>query len=85
MEASRNYRIGEVAERTGVSVETLRYYEKRRLLRAAAAHPGRLPVVLGRGRAPGEVHQAGGCALKESRDDGESESAAARDADVANG
>ena len=37
MDASRNYRIGEIAERTGVSVETLRYYEKRRLLNA----PGR--------------------------------------------
>jgi len=37
MEAPRNYRIGEVAERTGVSVETLRYYEKRRLLKT----PGR--------------------------------------------
>lgn len=34
MDASRNYRIGEIAERTGVSVETLRYYEKRRLLSA---------------------------------------------------
>lgn len=37
MDASRHYRIGEIAERTGVSVETLRYYEKRRLLNA----PGR--------------------------------------------
>lgn len=37
MDASRNYRIGEIAERPGVSVETLRYYEKRRLLNA----PGR--------------------------------------------
>jgi MerR family transcriptional regulator, mercuric resistance operon regulatory protein len=34
MDVSRNYRIGEIAERTGVSVETLRYYEKRRLLNA---------------------------------------------------
>ena len=34
MDAPRNYRIGEIAERTGVSVETLRYYEKRRLLNA---------------------------------------------------
>jgi DNA-binding transcriptional MerR regulator len=33
MEA-RGYRIGEIADRTGVSVETLRYYEKRRLLSA---------------------------------------------------
>lgn len=32
MVASRTYRIGEIAQRTGVSVETLRYYEKRRLL-----------------------------------------------------
>lgn len=31
---SRTYRIGEIAQRTGVSVETLRYYEKRRLLDA---------------------------------------------------
>lgn len=32
MDVSRSYRIGEIAERAGVSVETLRYYEKRRLL-----------------------------------------------------
>ena len=32
MESSRTYRIGEIAQQTGVSVETLRYYEKRRLL-----------------------------------------------------
>ena len=40
MDASRNYRIGEIAERTGVSVETLRYYEKRRLLNAPARTEG---------------------------------------------
>jgi DNA-binding transcriptional MerR regulator len=40
MDASRNYRIGEIAERTGVSVETLRYYEKRRLLTAPARTDG---------------------------------------------
>ena len=34
MDASRNYRIGEIAQQTGVSVETLRFYEKRRLLNA---------------------------------------------------
>ena len=34
MESSRTYRIGEIAQQTGVSVETLRYYEKRRLLLA---------------------------------------------------
>ena len=34
MEFARTYRIGEVAHQTGVSVETLRYYEKRRLLKA---------------------------------------------------
>jgi MerR family transcriptional regulator, mercuric resistance operon regulatory protein len=34
MEPSRSYRIGEVAHQTGVSVETLRYYEKRRLLKS---------------------------------------------------
>jgi DNA-binding transcriptional MerR regulator len=34
MESSRTYRIGEIAQQTGVSVETLRYYEKRRLLSA---------------------------------------------------
>lgn len=32
MEPAQIYRIGEIAERTGVSVETLRYYEKRRPL-----------------------------------------------------
>lgn len=31
---SRSYRIGEIATHTGVSVETLRYYEKRQLLNA---------------------------------------------------
>ena len=40
MDALRTYRIGEVAERTGVSVETLRYYEKRRLLNAPARTDG---------------------------------------------
>jgi DNA-binding transcriptional MerR regulator len=40
MDASRNYRIGEIAERAGVSVETLRYYEKRRLLNAPARTEG---------------------------------------------
>lgn len=34
MDASRTYRIGEIARQTGVSVETLRFYEKRRLLNA---------------------------------------------------
>jgi len=34
MQSSRTYRIGEIAQQTGVSVETLRYYEKRRLLNA---------------------------------------------------
>ena len=34
MASSRTYRIGEIAQQTGVSVETLRYYEKRRLLTA---------------------------------------------------
>lgn len=40
MEPSHRYRIGQVAERTGVSVETLRYYEKRRLLSAPARTDG---------------------------------------------
>ena len=40
MDASRNYRIGEIAARTGVSIETLRYYEKRRLLNAPARTEG---------------------------------------------
>jgi DNA-binding transcriptional MerR regulator len=40
MEPSHNYRIGQVAQRTGVSVETLRYYEKRRLLSAPARTDG---------------------------------------------
>ena len=40
MEPSHSYRIGEIAERTGVSVETLRYYEKRRLLNAPARTVG---------------------------------------------
>ena len=33
MEPARSYRIGEIATHAGVSVETLRYYEKRRLLK----------------------------------------------------
>ena len=40
MQPSHNYRIGEIAERTGVTVETLRYYEKRRLLSASARTEG---------------------------------------------
>ena len=40
MKPSHNYRIGEIAERTGVSVELLRYYEKRRLLNAPARTEG---------------------------------------------
>ena len=40
MQTSHTYRIGEIAERTGVSVETLRYYEKRRLLSAPARTDG---------------------------------------------
>lgn len=40
MDALRHYRIGEIAERTGVSVETLRYYEKRRLLNVPARTQG---------------------------------------------
>jgi len=44
MEPSHSYRIGEMAERTGVSVETLRYYEKRRLLNAPARTEGRFRV-----------------------------------------
>jgi MerR family mercuric resistance operon transcriptional regulator len=34
MDSCRTYRIGEIAQQLGVSVETLRYYEKRRLLKA---------------------------------------------------
>ena len=33
-------RIGEVAQRAGVSVDTIRYYEKRRLLPRAARSEG---------------------------------------------
>ena len=40
MTQSRSYRIGEVARQTGVSVETLRYYEKRGLLDAPARTEG---------------------------------------------
>src|SRR5688572_3969519 len=40
MDASRHYRIGEIAARAGVSVETLRYYEKRRLLNTPARTDG---------------------------------------------
>ena len=40
MEPSHTYRIGEIAERTSVSVETLRYYEKRRLLNVPARAEG---------------------------------------------
>src|SRR5688500_1545106 len=37
---SRRVRIGAVAERAGVSVETLRYYERRGLLPEPARTPG---------------------------------------------
>jgi DNA-binding transcriptional MerR regulator len=47
MDAARHYRIGEIAERTGVSVETLRYYEKRRLLTAPARTGGGYRVYSG--------------------------------------
>jgi DNA-binding transcriptional MerR regulator len=47
MDASRNYRIGEIAERTGVSVETLRYYEKRRLLNTPGRTEGGFRVYSG--------------------------------------
>ena len=40
MNVSRTYRIGEIAQQTGVSVETLRFYEKRRLLNAPARTDG---------------------------------------------
>ncbi len=40
MEHSRTYRIGEIARLTGLSVETLRYYERRRLLRTPARSTG---------------------------------------------
>ena len=54
MEPSHGYRIGEVAERTGVSVETLRYYEKRRLLTASARTEGGFRVY-----SDAAVHQVG--------------------------
>lgn len=40
MDVSGHYRIGEIAERTGVSVETLRYCEKRLLLNPPARTEG---------------------------------------------
>ena len=40
MDASRTYRIGEIAQQTGVSAETLRFYEKRRLLNAPSRTEG---------------------------------------------
>src|SRR5687768_16564772 len=40
MEPARSYRIGEIAHHTGVSVETLRYYEKRRLLKVPPRSEG---------------------------------------------
>jgi MerR family mercuric resistance operon transcriptional regulator len=38
-------RIGEVASRTGVSIDTLRYYEKRRLLGRARRSSGGFRLV----------------------------------------
>ncbi|KXJ98033.1 MAG: putative transcriptional regulator [Acidobacteria bacterium OLB17] len=35
-----SFRIGEVAERSGVSIDTVRYYERRNLLPAAPRTPG---------------------------------------------
>jgi len=40
MPTARSYRIGEIADHAGVSVETLRYYEKRRLLNAPPRSEG---------------------------------------------
>ena len=40
MEPARTYRIGEVANHTGISVEALRYYEKRRLLNSPSRSEG---------------------------------------------
>jgi DNA-binding transcriptional MerR regulator len=40
MEPARSYRIGEIATHAGVSVETLRYYEKRRLLKVPPRSEG---------------------------------------------
>ena len=40
MEPARSYGIGEIANHTGVSVETLRYYEKRRLLKVPQRSEG---------------------------------------------
>ena len=36
MEANHGLRIGEVARAAGVNIQTLRYYERRRLLRPAS-------------------------------------------------
>jgi DNA-binding transcriptional MerR regulator len=49
---SDTYRIGEVAQLTGVSVETLRYYERRRLLKPPPRTDGGF-----RRYAPGVVTQ----------------------------
>jgi DNA-binding transcriptional MerR regulator len=45
--AQSEFRIGEVAERAGVSIDTVRYYERRRLLPCAPRTQGGFRVFTG--------------------------------------
>ena len=62
MKPSHNYRIGEIAERTGVSLESLSILREATTAECAGADGGRLPRALGRGGTTNEVHQAGSIA-----------------------
>lgn len=51
-------RIGELAERGGVNIQTIRYYERRGLLKAPVRRGGRVPAAVGDGPAGGDVSGA---------------------------
>lgn len=54
-----SYSIGEIAGLTGVSVETLRYYERRPSLETPASYGRRIPALRSRRRGARHIHQAG--------------------------
>ena len=67
MEPARSYRIGEIANHTGVSVETLRILREAATPEGPATIRGRVPTLLGRGGAPSSIHQAGAVAWPDAR------------------
>ena len=53
----RRLRTGEVAERAGVNIQTLRYYERRGLIAEPRPQPRRAPHLPARHRHPAQRHQ----------------------------